>query len=100
MIDFYHDQDKGSTRMAACGSPQELAADIALCTTALYARTKAASPIAAETLKKALVAVFGEDSPIWTAQVANGTESDVCTVLAVNRREAKRQAREDSDADA
>ena len=100
MIDFYHNQAEPRTRMAACGSPQELAADIALCVTVLYARTKAASPTSAETLKAALMAVFGEESPIWTAEIEKGSESDVCTVLTVDRREIARQAREDSDADA
>lgn len=100
MIDFYHDLDKGTTRMAAFGSPAVLAADIAICTSALYARTKTASPTAANTLKRALMAVFGEDSPIWTAEVGKGSEADVCTVLTVDRREAERQAQEAQDADA
>lgn len=99
MIDFYHNQAEPRTRMAASGSPTELATDIALCVTALYARTKAASPISAETLKKALLILFGEDSPIWTAEVEQG-EVDACTVLTVDRREAERQARGAQDADA
>ena len=57
MIDFYHNYDEGKTRLAGRGSPIELAADIAVCAMVLFARTKAASPTSAETLKAALKAL-------------------------------------------
>ncbi len=97
MIDFYHNQDEGMTRLAGSGSPIELAADIAVCATVLFARTKAASPITAAQFKKALEAVFGEDSPIWTTEVEKASEADSFSVITLDRREAERQTREAPD---
>ena len=98
MIGFYHNQDEGKTRLAGCGSPIELAADIAVCATVIFARMKTASPIAAEQLKKALKAVFGEDSPIWTTYVEKASDADSFSVITLDKREAERQAREDPNA--
>lgn len=100
MIDFYHNYAEGRTRLSGRGSPIELAADIAVCATVIFARTKAASPIAAAKLKKALKAVFDEDSPIWTTEVEKATEADSFSVITLDRREAERQTREDQNADA
>lgn len=100
MIDFYHDARRGKTRISGLGSAQELAADVALCCATLYARTKAASPDAADVLKTALMAVFSEESPIWTVPVPQGTEADKCSVIKIDLSEIERQAREDQDADA
>lgn len=100
MIDFYHNQETEKTRISAFGSSTELAADVALCCATLYARTKAASPDAAEVLKAALMAVFSEASPIWTVPVLQGSEADKCSVVKIDLREIERQAREDKDADA
>ena len=100
MIDFYHNSNEGKTRLAGSGSPFELAADIAVCATVIFARTKAASPIAAAQLKAALKTVFGEDSPIWTTEVEKASEADSFSVITLDMREAERQAREDQDADA
>ena len=94
MIDFYHNQAEGKTRLSGSVSPNELAADIAVCATVIFSRTKAASPIAAAQLKKALKAVFGEDSPIWTTEVEKASEADSFSVITLDRREAERQARE------
>ena len=100
MIHFYHNEAEPRPRMAASGSPTELATDIAVCATVIFARTKAASPIAAAKLKKALKAVFDEDSPIWTTEVEKATEADSFSIITLDRREAERQAREAQDADA
>ena len=94
MIDFYHNNDEGKTRLSGIGSPIELAADVALCCATLFTRTKAASPIAAAQLKAALMAVFGEDSPIWTTEVEKASEADSFSVITIDRREAERQTRE------
>ena len=100
MIDFYYNQGTGMTRISGLGSATELSADVALCCATLYARTKAVSPDAAEVLKTALMAVFSEESPIWTLPVPQGSEADKCTVVKIDLSEIERQAREDSDADA
>ena len=100
MIDFYHNQGTGKTRISALGSATELVADVALCCATLYARTKAASPDAAEVLKSALMIVFSEESPIWTEPVPQGSEADSFTVVKIDLSEIERQAREDQDADA
>ena len=99
MIDFYHDQDKGISKARAFGSPTELAADIAICTCALYVRVKAASSTAAAQLKVALMGAFQEDSPIWTAKVHQGSEADMIFIVSNDPREADRQAKEGDDAD-
>ncbi len=100
MIDFYHNSNEGITRLNGSGSPFELAADIGVCVTVIFARTKAASPIAAAQLKTALKVVFSEDSPIWTTEVEKATEADSFSVITLDKREVERQAREEQDADA
>lgn len=100
MIDFYHNPGTGTTRVSSFGTATELAADVALCCATLYSRTKAVSPDGAEVLKAALMAVFGEESPIWTVPVPQGSEADKCSVVKIDLREIERQAREDQDADA
>ena len=100
MIDFYHNKSEGKTRLRGFGSPEELATDFAVAAATIYARTKAANTNAADVLKAALMAVFGEASPIWTAIVDNASEADVCSVVTIDRHEIARQAREDKDADA
>lgn len=100
MIDFYHNPGTGKTRVSGFGSAAELAADVGLCCATLYARTKAASPDAADVLKTALMAVFSEESPIWTVPVPQGTEADKCSVVKIDLSEIERQSREDQDADA
>ena len=98
MIDFYLDATK--TRIRTLGTAQQIAADMALCVATLFARTKAANPAAAKQLKAAIMAIFGADSPVWTVDVPEASDRDVCSVITVDKSELGRQTQEAQDADA
>lgn len=100
MIDFYHNNSKGKTRLLASGSPEELATDFTVAAAIIYSRTKAADTNAAENLKTLLMSVFSEASPIWTAIVHKASVADVSSVVTIDRHEIERQTREAQDADA
>lgn len=101
MIHFLLDstRDDQPTIVSVSGSQAEIATDIALCATVLYSRTREADPIAALVLKKALMAVFAEDSPVWTAEIAKGAGIDRIQIITGDPRAAKRK-QEGHDADA